>query len=126
MKTEYFFDGFFASLWKSGVRVIGTDDATHVLFGVVAEELRKDIWQEKQFPLLFPNPFTGRFSDFDDAILQWWKYRRIMFLDFHFKTAFLMLSHADVEHLLSVFTTDEQRVFLDCASQYSNALVHGV
>ena len=72
MTNDRFFRGFLAALREVGEEFIVTRDDTHHkkfkavvgLLGQLNEE------QQDELPAFIPSPFTGRFREFEDAILQ--------------------------------------------------------
>jgi hypothetical protein len=72
MTNDRFFRGFLAALREAGEKILVTKDDTHHkkfkavagLIGQLSEE------EQDELPTLIPSPFTGRFRELEDAILQ--------------------------------------------------------
>ncbi len=72
MTNDRFFRGFLAALQQVGERFIVTrDDTHHKKFKAVVGLLGQlSTEQQDELPAFIPSPFTGRFREFEDAILQ--------------------------------------------------------
>jgi hypothetical protein len=69
MTKDRFFRGFLAALRKVGEDFIRTrDDAHHKKFEAVVDLMERS--GSEDLPLFIPSPFSGRFREFEDALLQ--------------------------------------------------------
>lgn len=72
MTNDHFFRGFLAALRQEGLKFISTqNDAHHKKFQAVVGVLgRLSEEEQDDLPAFIASPFTGRFRELEDAILQ--------------------------------------------------------
>jgi Mn-containing catalase len=72
MTNDRFFRGFLAALCQEGLQFLVTRDDTHHKKFQAVVRILEQLSEEEQddLPAFVPSPFTGRFRELEDAILQ--------------------------------------------------------
>jgi hypothetical protein len=126
MTSNRFFRGFLAALRINEVTYLNTvDDDHHRRFAQAVRALQEQQRRKDPAALEMPqglvsNPFTGRFDDFDDALVRM-QQGMLGAQNPYYPGIRLVLTDERAERILEAFDDDQREVFSQMAERYLDA-----
>lgn len=124
MTRDDVFRGLLAALRLKEIKYIDTrNDAQHVAFRRVVDALKDSVTQHPGVPITFvPSPFTGRYRELDEALLQ--LQRGLLGAQNPFYPGVnVKLSPERAQRILQEYSTEEQKLFFNLASIFMDEQV---
>jgi hypothetical protein len=130
MTNDRFFRGFLAALRLQGEnRIVTKGDAHHQTFDAAAhwlDEARRSGHPgvEDMPDTLIPQVITGRYQDWDDALISLQRGRLLAARNPTYPLVEILFTEDEAEQLLDLYTPEQREVFTAMAAQYHHEPVN--